>query len=156
KSVADLKPAGRIVAIKGVESAQAAREAGCNTYGANDGSGFNSVLVLGGGLEQHLMPVHGNFIRLIFLAYLLRWRSDAEAAAIDLRFARGTLEADGSFVAQLDDSAPTDRWGAAFDGASLEAGWLETGEQPFELPVPIFGEFMGHMQLDGGRFVGRL
>jgi hypothetical protein len=136
--IVELTPAGRIVSITAPEDAQAGRDGGCVSFGANVGAGFGNLLLVAGGLDQTLTPNDGGQIRIILLA-IARGRA--------LRLTEGALEMDGSFTVE------TTKWGAAYaDVAQSSDGWISTEAAKMTMPVPVFSDYMTQLDFVSARF----
>lgn len=152
----ELDRAGRVVALTAPESERAARSAGCMSYGAKLGAGFGNLVLLSGGMEQHLEPVQDSGrINLVLLANVI-----GEDSPFELQFLRGELTSSGTFVVRRDAFTGGDpSKGARIrypDARRTEDGWVETGEASFAMPVPIFSDFISELELVATRFTGKL
>jgi hypothetical protein len=158
----DADPAGRVVALTAPESERDGRTAGCFTYGAKVGSGVGNLIVLSGGMEQHLQqdPDTGR-INVVMLASVAGFDPAAPAPKhFELRFFTGELARDSSFLIRKSSfvggdvkNGPRVRFS---DASSSSDGWVDTGDSAFALPIPIFNDFVGELELTAARFSGKL
>src|SRR5688500_1732941 len=108
--IAVVELARRIVARNAPETFEVGRASGCASYAANVGSGVGNLVILSGGMEQHLRPDDfSGRINLVLLANVERWGE----ADFDLEILRGDISRDGGFIVKPESFVGGDSAGKA-------------------------------------------